>query len=126
MENPDHKRKDILSYILNELPYDDLLDNVNIIVTAGGDATATTMTSIVYYITQNPHAYEALINEVREAFEKEEDITFAEVAKLKYLKAVIDETMRIHPSVPVGLPRIVPKGGRFIDGEFVPGGVSIN
>jgi cytochrome P450 len=126
IKNPDHERKDILSYILNELPYDDLLDNVNIIVTAGGDATATTMTSIVYYITQNPHAYEALIREIREAFKKEEDITFAEVVKLKYLKAVIDETMRIHPSVPVGLPRIVPKGGRFIDGEFVPGGVSIN
>jgi cytochrome P450 len=126
MKNPDHERKDILSYILDELPYDDLLDNVNIIVTAGGDATATTMTSVVYYITHNPHVYEALIKEIREAFSKEEDITFAEVAKLNYLKAVIDETMRIHPSVPVGLPRIVPKGGRFIDGEFVPGGVSIN
>lgn len=83
-------------------------------------------TSVVYYITHNPHAYEVLVKEIREAFSNEEDITFAEVAKLKYLQAVINDTMRIHPSVPVGLPRIVPRGGRFIDGEFVPGGVSIN
>lgn len=126
IEAPEPERKDILSYIVDQLPYDELLDNVNIIVTAGGDATATTMTSIVYYITHSPHAYNALTKEIREAFDKEEDITFSEVAKLKYLKAVMDETMRMHPSVPVGLPRIVPKGGRFIDGEFVPGGVSID
>lgn len=125
MENPDVERKDILSYIADQLPYDELLDNVNIIVTAGGDASATTMSSVIHYITQYPHAYKALVTEIQGAFKKESDITFAEVASLRYLKAVIDESMRIHPSVPEGLARVVPKGGRVIDGQFVPGGVGV-
>lgn len=123
LSRPDNERPDVLSYLLDKMSYEELLDNVNILVTAGGDSTATTLTSVVYYITHNPHSYKALVKEIRDAFPTEKSITISEVMKLKYLKAVIDEAMRVHPSVPVGLPRIVPKGGRFIDGQFVPGGV---
>ncbi|KAJ6009297.1 hypothetical protein N7522_004313 [Penicillium canescens] len=119
-------RHDILSFIHDRMSYEELLDNVNILVTAGGDSTATTLASVVYYITHNTHSYTTLVQEIRDSFENENEITIATVMQLKYLRAVIDESMRVHPSVPVGLPRIVPKSGRFIDGHFVPGGTWVS
>lgn len=43
--------------------------------------------------------------------------------QLPYLWAVIMEVTRLYPSVPGGLPRVTPKGGEVIGGQFIPGGV---
>ncbi|RJE23176.1 Cytochrome P450 [Aspergillus sclerotialis] len=110
------------SFILKGMTEEELLDNVNILVAAGGDTTVTTLASITYYLIHNPVSYRKLVAEIRETFENEEEITVVGVSHLKYLRAVIQETMRIHPAVPVGLHRVVPKGGSTIDGRWVPGG----
>lgn len=119
-------RADFASFILKGMSEDELLDNINILATAGSETTATTLSSIFYYLTHNPDSYQKLVHEIRSTFVREEDITFNAVGSLKYLKAVIQETFRIHPSVPVGLHRITPKAGTFIDGLWVPGGVNQN
>ncbi|GAW25733.1 putative cytochrome P450 [Rosellinia necatrix] len=40
--------------------------------------------------------------------------------KLPYLDAVILEGLRCFPAIPMSLPRYVPRGGRMIDGFFIP------
>lgn len=40
--------------------------------------------------------------------------------KLPYLDAVVNEGLRCFPAIPMSLPRYVPRGGRTIDGFFVP------
>ena len=40
-----------------------------------------------------------------------------------YLTAALQEKIRIYPSVPDGMRRIVPHGGDFVGEEFIPGGV---
>ncbi|KAI0802504.1 cytochrome P450 3A13 [Xylaria sp. FL0064] len=40
--------------------------------------------------------------------------------KLLYLDAVVLEGLRCFPAIPMSLPRYVPRGGRSIDGFFVP------
>jgi len=45
------------------------------------------------------------------------------VAPLPYLNAVIEETLRLFPPVPIGPPRISP--GEFVDGTYVPNGVGV-
>ena len=52
-------------------------------------------------------------------------MTFQNIASLKYLSAVIEEALRVYPPFVTSLSRIVPKGGAFIDGRYVPGGVCI-
>lgn len=46
-------------------------------------------------------------------------------ARLVYLNAVLEETMRLFPPSPVGPPRVGPPGGEPVDGTFVPGGVYV-
>ena len=38
--------------------------------------------------------------------------------------AVINETFRIYPPIPIGMPRVTPPGGDTVAGRVVPGGVS--
>jgi cytochrome P450 len=115
---------DFASYILKGMSEDEMVDNINILSTAGTETTATTLSSLFYYLTHNPHSYQKLVAEIRSSFTHENEITFNAIGNLKYLKAVIQETFRIHPSVPVGFHRITPKAGSYIDGQWVPGGVS--
>ncbi|KAJ5719114.1 hypothetical protein N7493_007569 [Penicillium malachiteum] len=44
----------------------------------------------------------------------------APLDSLPYLEAVIKETLRCSPPIPMSLPRYVPDGGRIIHGYFIP------
>ncbi|QMW48306.1 cytochrome P450 [Aspergillus flavus] len=114
-------RADFSSFMLKGMSPDELFDNVNIVITAGGETTASTISSSLYYLVHNPSSYERLTKEIRDTFSAEGEITLAAVAALPYLKAVIQEAMRIHPPVPIGLFRVAPAAGAFIDGQWVPG-----
>ncbi|KAH7041030.1 cytochrome P450 [Microdochium trichocladiopsis] len=46
--------------------------------------------------------------------------------ELPYLDAVVMEGLRCFPAIPMSLPRYVPRGGRTIDGYFVPGGAVVS
>jgi len=52
-------------------------------------------------------------------------VSHADAIKLPYLKACINEGMRIHPSVGLTLPRIVPAGGALISGFHFPAGYQV-
>ena len=46
--------------------------------------------------------------------------------KLPYLDAVVMEGLRCFPAIPMSLPRIVPRGGKTIDGYFLPEGTTVS
>ena len=92
---------------------------------AGSETTATALSCITYYLLRTPHALRALQEEIREAFGSYNEINAASTAPLKYLQAVALEGMRIYPPLPFPLPRIVPRGGDTVDGQFLPAGVSV-
>jgi cytochrome P450 len=72
----------------------------------------------------NPEALKKLTAEIRGAFKSKDEIDFATVSTLPYLLACLEEALRMYPPVPIGLPRVVPKGGATIAGTFVPENVS--
>ncbi|KAM5439845.1 hypothetical protein MferCBS31731_004256 [Microsporum ferrugineum] len=119
-------RTEFAAFFLDGLTHEELEDNVNVLVAAGADSTITTMSSLTYYLTHNPECYRKLKNEIQGAFHAEHEITLTAVKHLEYLGAVIRETLRIHPPVPVGLHRVAPSKGAVIDGQSVPGGTWVS
>lgn len=53
-----------------------------------------------------------------------EDRDFAMIDKLAYLNAVMMECLRLVDTVASYQTRVVPKGGCFVSGTFLPAGVS--
>ncbi len=66
-----------------------------------------------------------LTQEVRSSFNSDQEITLLSVQNLKYMLACLNETLRMYPPVPFGMPRLVPAGGINITGEPVPENVSV-
>jgi len=91
---------------------------------AGSETTATLLSAVTFYLLKTPAVMAKLTHEIRSSFTAEGEITQISVNRLKYLLAVLDEAMRIHPPTPRGGPRVVPGKGEYIDGFWVPGGVS--
>jgi cytochrome P450 len=124
-------RPDFTSYILKHsengkgLTPSEIDANAAVFVLAGSETTAALLSGCVYYLLRHRDKYLRLIREIRGAFNKASDINLSAIAAMPYLNAVLLETMRIYPPIPAMLPRIVPKGGAFVNGQYVPGGVSI-
>lgn len=123
-------RPDFMAYILRHNSNDErsmtqreIEANAGVLITAGSETTATLLSGFTFYILTHSNVYEKLVGEIRGAFTHQDDIGFLSVAKLQYLNASLEESLRMYPPVPGVLPRKVPQGGAVIDGQFVPGGV---
>ncbi|MCJ1405417.1 hypothetical protein MMC11_008645 [Xylographa trunciseda] len=92
-----------------------------LILIAGSETTATSLTGMGFHLVQNPHVWAQLAAEVR-AFETEVELNYASTEKMPYLNAFIAEGLRVTAAVPWGHPREVPKGGDTVAGEWLPGG----
>lgn len=93
---------------------------------AGTETTATALSATTFQLLANPDKLAILTKELRSAFPNSKVlVTFEKLARLKYLTAVLQESMRIQPPVPSELPRVVPEGGTVLFGDWVPGGTTI-
>ncbi|KAF2474320.1 cytochrome P450 [Lindgomyces ingoldianus] len=96
------------------------------LVVAGADTSATAMAAIFFYLSRNPDAYARASAEVRSTFNSLEEIQGgSKLNSCRYLRACIDEAMRMSPSVGQALSREVPAGGAIVDGDFIPGGCDV-
>ena len=84
---------------------------------------ATFLTTVTYFLLQNPEKLGKLRDEIRRSFSKVSQIDDASLHKMPYLAAVIEETLRIFPPFAAGLPRISP--GAVVDGNYIPKGVCL-
>ncbi|KAI3464158.1 hypothetical protein Pfo_020821 [Paulownia fortunei] len=73
---------------------------------AGTDTTSTVLEWVMTELLRHPAVMEKLQNEVREIIKDNQDITNDDLEKMHYLKAVIKETLRYHPPVPLLVPRV--------------------
>ena len=126
----DDAEPDVLSLIWNEIQREKapvskeqvgLLSNA--LCVAGSETTATLMAGVVWWLVNTPKAYERVTQEVRAL--KEAELVPKTLALRPYLNGCIQEGLRVHTPVALMVPRVVPKGGDWIDGYFLPGGVSL-
>ncbi|KAI9701315.1 MAG: hypothetical protein M1820_006537 [Bogoriella megaspora] len=95
-------------------------------IVAGTEASASAVVATLYQLLHNPKTKEKLENELRSTFSTSYQITPLAVSGLPYLNACINETMRMVPTLPNTLPRIVPEQGAEICGRWVPGGTFVS
>ncbi|KAG2788035.1 hypothetical protein PC129_g4321 [Phytophthora cactorum] len=101
---------------------------VNFLV-AGRDTTAQALSWFFYNVSQNPHVETKLR---REIYTKLPELMAAEccvptlqqVNRLVYLEAVIKETLRLYPSLPIS-PKYAVRDTVLSDGTFVPAGTMV-
>lgn len=122
-------RRDFMTYMMrknrageNAITEGELYANVRLLLIAGSETTATCLSAFTFYMGRNTAAYGKVAAEVRGHFRSEADIDFRSVAKLPYLNACIEETLRILPPAAETPPRRSP--GDFISGYWIPEGVS--
>ncbi|KAI6039227.1 cytochrome P450 [Pisolithus marmoratus] len=72
---------------------------VNILI-AGRDTTASTLTSLIYMLSQHPDILKRLRAEVLSKVGSSRRPTYDDVREMKYMRAVINETLRLYPPVP--------------------------
>ncbi|KAH7309150.1 cytochrome P450 [Stachybotrys elegans] len=119
------ERPDFISHILRHndekgMSEGEIIENAYIIIPAGSETTATLLSGAMFLLTTNPEAYAKLVHEIRSSFASEDDITLTRVGELPYLRAVLEEALRMYPPVPAGLSRRAPKGGQFVEGYWIP------
>ena len=105
------------------VPRGEMEANLTLLIFAGSETTSTAMAAIFNQLLRTPVALGKLQEELRGAFEREEDIKVASVGKLEYLDAVIHEGIRMGPPASIALPRVTFRE-EVIAGRVVPRGVS--
>ncbi|MGY4098153.1 cytochrome P450 [Nocardia sp. R16R-3T] len=82
---------------------DDLCQQLRALLVAGHETTATSLVWALFHLHREPAALRRLRAELHAAGP---DATALELAKLPFLDAVCQETLRLHPAVPIVLRRL--------------------
>lgn len=97
-----------------------------VLLLAGSETTATLLCGATFCLLKNPDSLQKLTDEVRNAFSSTADMTVRSLARLPYLQACLDEALRFYPPVPGTLARRVIPQGDVVNGQFIPGNVSLS
>ncbi|KAF2795044.1 cytochrome P450 [Melanomma pulvis-pyrius CBS 109.77] len=101
----------------------ELFAEARLLLVAGSDTSSTTMSALMFYLSRYPDCYEKLASEIRATFQSEDEIhSGSKMNQCTYLRACIDEALRMSPPVGSTLWREVSPGtgGIVIDGVYVP------
>lgn len=129
LANPKTDRVDLLARLMEgrdeqgeKLGREELTAEALTQLIAGSDTTSNTSCALLYHCLRHPEVIKKLRQELDEAIPDIDMVpTYASVKDLPYLDAVIKETMRIHSTSSLGLPRQIPPGpGITLCGHHFP------
>lgn len=111
-------KSDVVSYFLPHFTPTQLSANTTALVVGGSDTTATILANCFRELALNQDKQERLFQEIltRGAVDVRETKT------LPYLRAVVDETLRLWNAIPGGVQAVVPPDGAEVGGVKIPGG----
>ncbi|KAI0392633.1 cytochrome P450 [Xylariaceae sp. FL0594] len=93
---------------------------------AGSDTTSSTMAALLHYLSVYPECYTKLAQEVRSTFTAREEIRLGpKLNSCIFLRACVDETLRLSPPGGSSYWREVEKGGTTIGADFLPEGSQV-
>lgn len=109
-------KKDALSYIHGDS---------RLIIVAGSDTTAATLSHLFYHLASHPDAVKKLRNEVKPMMEADGGVSHVKIQEAQYLNGCINEALRLNPPVPCGVFRKTPNEGVYIGDTFIAGNTVI-
>jgi cytochrome P450 len=135
-QNSTEDKEDILKYLIEDYQSDKpkaifhrniLYSDAQVIMIGGTDTIAAAMSHAFYYLARSASLREQIREELAPVFGKTipGEFAHADVATLTMLNAVLDETMRLHNSVGNSGARCTPPEGMTIDGQYIPGDVTV-
>lgn len=106
-----------------------LCGDSRLIIVAGSDTTAATLTYLFYHIASKPEWQQKLRKEIQDIKAKnslkEKIIPDSMIKDAPILNGMINEALRLNPPVPSGVFRRSPKEGVMIGNTFIPGNTNI-
>ncbi|CZT24090.1 related to pisatin demethylase / cytochrome P450 monooxygenase [Ramularia collo-cygni] len=110
---------------------EEVASEIGNVLGAGADTTGTLIVAALRYLIANPDDYrrvqQEVDNEHRESgLSNDQEIKYASLAKLPFLCAVIQESLRLHPSIVYQLPRESLTSATMVGDYLIPPGVSIS
>ena len=124
-KQPDPSRTDILSLLMSardevgQLMTDvELRDQLMTLLLAGHETTASALAWALYWVEQLPEVRNKLLRELDTLAPNSDPNT---IARLPYLTAVCQETLRIYPIALISSPRIVKSPLKLMGYQFEPG-----
>lgn len=110
----------------NNLEWGEILAEVTIMLNAGSTTTGIAMANVMYQLLKHPNCMEKLRQEIDETLDADEEIApYEKVRYLPYLRACLDESLRIFPPISHGMTRQTPNEGSEIAGEYIAGGTTV-
>ncbi|KIW79074.1 hypothetical protein Z517_08914 [Fonsecaea pedrosoi CBS 271.37] len=123
----------------NNLEWGEIVAEVSIMLNAGSVTTAIAITNVMFQLLKNPKCLRKVREEIDAALDADEIedcastsgyyedgvIAYDRLKHLPYLRACLDESLRLFPPTVHGLLRLTPPEGMRIVDDFVAGGVSV-
>ncbi len=124
-EKGDFSGNDILTLMMSardeagqSMTDDELHDELITLLVAGHETTASALTWALYWVHHLPDVHDKLLHELNSLGD---DTNPSEIAKLPYLTAVCQETLRIYPIVISGFFRVVKAPFQVMGYQLEPG-----
>lgn len=102
-----------------------LQGDARLIIVAGSDTTAATLTHLFYYLCKDPSQVDKLRDELTPLIEAGGEVMHNKIMNADHLNAVINETLRLSPPVPSAVHRLTPPEGIEIGGTYIPGNMNV-
>jgi benzoate 4-monooxygenase len=102
------------------------LTECSVMMNAGSDTTAAALTGTIYLLYKHPKVLAKLREKLDNIIGDEDVPQYNAIANLPYLRACMEDSLGCKPASTMGLPRVVPEGGRTIAGKFIKAGVIVS
>ncbi|KAJ4248808.1 hypothetical protein NW762_012646 [Fusarium torreyae] len=125
---------DFFSYILqdkygkaNMYPIGEMVAECSIMLNAGSDTTGIALTNVLYWLLKNPSCFAKLRAEIDSVIDDDEAVAaYDKVKHLPYLRACLDESLRLTPPNTMSVSRLTPPQGMEIMGYWIPGNTTVH